>query len=1116
MSETQYSYLDFCVLPQLRGLVLSSVPVIVFDLGMNSVLWANAAGADFFGGDGIEKLLEAKPSPSQPFIRQLRDASSQLVKHETLCRGFRVVRGFRSELVQCELQHMALPNGSQTVLLTCRDDKLARPHKEHEIAHSVIQSLQGFAHAASITDDFGLVIAASEKFSSIDLPMEELNRLIGELLGEDDRLVKRPIQALDGTMYAAGIARLGQNPGRNLLVLATTDAEPETGPEFDENNTATFHEHLSADLASTELASAEDVSISNEEEERPEFTRANSLLHRWDHPATPSAFSSIYRKPVSLKNNQDRNAKDIVAKTAKQPSRSADEKMDLPTEHSEINELVSKEQPADSNEHDHQDSVEGGSIITVEMSANDAGEDISEPSAISSDPFSYADSEQTIRFAWTIDENQIFQSVSPELAKTVGPNASDIVGRKWSDVASVFGFDEHGSIGALLTKKDTWSGKSVLWPIQGTDLQVPIDLAALPIFGADRTFGGFRGFGIVRTADTILDVDGTGLALVDGGTVRQNEASADEALIENYDQFEKSDDDIVIRQKLDDDISVKDTGGSNIVSMVPHIRSSEGDDLSSRESKAFDEIGQKLRETADSEWQLGGIEEEHSREVNDSLEEVSADEKALERDSLATPRRPDNDERDHHEKPPIGEEIRTAILSELPFPVLIYRNGETLYANRELLQQSGYNSLEDLSEAGGVEAIFGPDIDLPDVDTQQLRTKKGPLLAVSSVLRSVPWDDDKALMLTFRQSGPSMPDSEKIALDMARVSEIQNILDTATDGIIVLDQNGIIESVNGPAEALFGINQSDVVTKKIDILFAQESLESIHDYLSAFSGTAAHGIINDGREVIGKEANGGLIPMFVTLGRMGTAKKLCAVIRDMTSWKNAEEELIKARRHAEEASDQKSDFLARVSHEIRTPLNAIIGFSDVMIEERFGPIDNERYREYLRDINRSGIHVLDLINDLLDLSKIESGKIELSFEAVDLNLIVSETVALMQPQANSDRIIIRTSLSRAVPKVVADARSVRQIIMNLVSNAIKFSRQNGQVIVSTVYENNGEVALRIRDTGVGMDAEELKKAMKPFHQIPGISDKAQQGTGLGLPLTKALVEANREIGRAHV
>ena len=180
-----------------------------------------------------------------------------------------------------------------------------------------------------------------------------------------------------------------------------------------------------------------------------------------------------------------------------------------------------------------------------------------------------------------------------------------------------------------------------------------------------------------------------------------------------------------------------------------------------------------------------------------------------------------------------------------------------------------------------------------------------------------------------------------------------------------------------------------------------------------------------------------------------------------------------------------------------------------MIDERFGPIENERYREYLKDINRSGIHVLDLVNDLLDISKIEAGKMELSYEAVDLNQLASETVALLQPQANAKRIIIRTSLSRAVPKVVADARSIRQIILNLVSNAINHSPKNSQVIVSTTYEENSEVGLRVRDTGKGMTSAELERALEPFSQVGSENASSSGGTGLGLPLTKALVEANR-------
>jgi signal transduction histidine kinase len=134
---------------------------------------------------------------------------------------------------------------------------------------------------------------------------------------------------------------------------------------------------------------------------------------------------------------------------------------------------------------------------------------------------------------------------------------------------------------------------------------------------------------------------------------------------------------------------------------------------------------------------------------------------------------------------------------------------------------------------------------------------------------------------------------------------------------------------------------------------------------------------------------------------------------------------------------------------MRTPLNAIIGFSDVMMEERFGPVGNDRYRDYLKDIKASGSHLVSLLNDLLDLSKIEAGKMELSFERVNLNDLTQQSVAMMQAQANRARVIIRTALSMNVPGIVADPRSVRQIILNLLSNSIKFTNTGGQVIVST-------------------------------------------------------------------
>jgi signal transduction histidine kinase len=283
---------------------------------------------------------------------------------------------------------------------------------------------------------------------------------------------------------------------------------------------------------------------------------------------------------------------------------------------------------------------------------------------------------------------------------------------------------------------------------------------------------------------------------------------------------------------------------------------------------------------------------------------------------------------------------------------------------------------------------------------------------------------------------------------------------------------------------------------------------ALEDLATSNRGHAA--TLPDGREVAGRRRDGGLIPLFMPMGRIaGSDNRHCLIFRDITLWRKTERELLKAKVQAENASAAKSDFLAKVSHEIRTPLNAIIGFSDVMMNERFGPIGNERYRQYLKDIHASGGHLISLLNDLLDLSKIEAGKLELNFANVDLNELTHESVALMQPEASRERIIIRTSLSHDLPTVTADPRSVRQIVLNLLSNSIKFTGAGGQVIVSTARSDDGDVVLRVRDTGVGMSERDLAVALEPFRQLATSARWGSGGTGLGLPLTKALAEANR-------
>ena len=202
------------------------------------------------------------------------------------------------------------------------------------------------------------------------------------------------------------------------------------------------------------------------------------------------------------------------------------------------------------------------------------------------------------------------------------------------------------------------------------------------------------------------------------------------------------------------------------------------------------------------------------------------------------------------------------------------------------------------------------------------------------------------------------------------------------------------------------------------------------------------------------------------------------------------------------------DFLAKVSHEVRTPLNSILGFTELMLEERLGAIGNARYKGYVEDIHQSGLYALSLLNDLLDISKIEAGKFELDFTAVDVPELVEDCVNSLQPLAKRERIVLRTSLPPNLPSVLADRRRLKQILLNLLSNAIKFTNDGGQVIVSAKLIEGGELRLRVHDNGVGMTKDEIAFAMQPFHQLD-TAPRKQTGTGLGLPLTKALVDAHR-------
>jgi signal transduction histidine kinase len=222
--------------------------------------------------------------------------------------------------------------------------------------------------------------------------------------------------------------------------------------------------------------------------------------------------------------------------------------------------------------------------------------------------------------------------------------------------------------------------------------------------------------------------------------------------------------------------------------------------------------------------------------------------------------------------------------------------------------------------------------------------------------------------------------------------------------------------------------------------------------------------------------------------------------------KKSETDLLNARRNAERATTAKADALARVSREIREPLNTIIGFANIMVGERFGALGNERYMDYMKDIRAAGERAIAVLDDIVNISSIETGHLDLKLVSQNLNEIVEQCVSVLQPQANRERVIIRTSLARALPLVMADTQSLRQIMMNIVTSSIRCSKPGGQVIVSTAPADNGGAILRVRDTGRGLSETELASAMgSRAAQERGGSDRG----AVDLSLARALAEANR-------
>ena len=743
-----------------------------------------------------------------------------------------------------------------------------------------------------------------------------------------------------------------------------------------------------------------------------------------------------------------------------------------------------------------------------------------------------------IRFLWQTDGAGRLTSLTGPLCDVLGCSAEALLGLDFAELARACGSDAQDALRKALGGRETWSGLDLLWPIAKARAAAPITLGGLPALDAERRFHGYRGYGVIHINRLEPSArDWTPPAPVVTPSMAPEPARDPEAAPTPFARLTNV---VSIRERRPEAPVIPEAPAAppaapQAPAPEPRepARSREASnlvELSSTERTAFREIARALGARVDDDAPTRReTSEDRAQRIRDliDLATVRAVTPAPEprprslRLAQDPPRALPEPPRVVAPQPSPASILdgvaanAAGLLDRLPVGVLVSRMEIPVFLNRTLLDLLGFVDADAFHAAGGLDAIFTERVkDREAPGSVSIRAADAQIVQVDIRIQAIEWDGAPATLTTFRRPEADLnPRLRALEGDLREreleTRELRTILDTATDGVAVLDGQGVILSLNRSAEALFGYEQADVAGEPFTSLLARESHPAALDYLEGLKSNGVASVLNDGREFMGRARQGGSIPLYMTLGRIASSgeQKFCAVLRDLTPWKKVEREIEAARKDAEHASALKSDFLAKVSHEVRTPLNAIMGFAEVIMEERFGPIGNERYKDYLKDIHASGAHVMSLVNDLLDLSKIEAGKLELTFGSVDANRIVSECISLMQPQANRDRVIIRSSLAQRLPNIVADERSLRQIVLNLLSNAVKFNEAGGQVIVSTALTDAGHAVIRIRDTGIGMSDSELQVAMEPFRQIA--TARRAGGTGLGLPLTKALVEANR-------
>jgi PAS domain S-box-containing protein len=1108
--------------PRLAVHATSALPTWLWAIDGTQVLWANPVGARLLGAANGAALAKKIFGPADQHRRQIAQLAGRLsldgaIRLERM-RGFGAPLG---TLVTCRCARLDFADGSNGVLVTAA----APAGRAMPLVERLQRLVEGIDTPIAAFARDGMLIGASDAARSLPGFCDLSGAGLDEARSDALKLGRVETPVGSGHMV---LQRVGSGADVGLVALIVPAAAPaEPAPEpvaaVAEPPTPDYEQPALSDEAPAEFA----------------------LIDEFDSPAEPAVEAAVPNPPIE---------------SGLQPVLP----LDIPIVESSIVEASTVEtlQPEASPETAANDTEVQGhepspyiEAVADEPGTAPAGEpaDALEASAVADAP-PWLDEpspdapRHPLRFMWRMDAEGRFSLDTGEFTRLIGRRTAAGFGRPWNEIAGAFGFDPDNFVGKAIATRDTWSGITLNWPADGGGA-LPVELAGLPIYDRMRNFAGYRGFGVCRDLDGLARLAALRRHEFFRNPPAPHPLSADivraypepdlpaadaaapdlpaESDIASFttpespapDTFESSQ-----QTNLETAVETPVETSKNVLPFRP-LGEPRPPTLTSVESSAFNELARQLSTRLD------------SKNGSPATPAGSGTSEPASEPPVA-PEKPEAPEWLAHPEPPARGKTRRdrMLLDLLPVGVLIYRLDRLVYANRAFLERMGYPDLHALEEDGGLDALYvepgvstassTSDTGTPvTISATQPSPEHAPPSAIDARLFTISWDDESALALIFSGTGTetadiagqiaqAIPFTAPSAVGHANAEELGAILDTTAEGILMFDAEGNINSCNRSAEALFGYDGPELLQRNLTGLFAPESQRMVRDYLEATRGAGILSLLDQGRDVLGRVRQGGIIPLSMTMGRtQPDGPNFFAVFRDLSQSRKSENELHQAQRLADRAATAKADMLAWISHEVRAPLNAIIGFAEVMIGERFGALGNERYVEYMKDIRASGERVIAIINDLTDLSRIETGKLDLAFASQNLNDLVENCVAGMQPQANRERIIIRTSLAHMLPPVVADARALRQITLNLIGNSIHLANAGGQVIVSTALSDFGEVVLRVRDTGHGLNDNEVAAAMEPFG-THAPSDQASDSSGVSLSLTKALVEANR--ARFHI